>query len=155
LAARDGVGTPLADVHRQLAGHLDGVDERERAGVVGDVDQVRDGEPGPVGPRDGAETDQPRVGDGLGERVTIDPSCRRLDDAHLDALPFESLPGEDPAGCSTSVRTTTSPGCQSMAFAMALIPPVVLSVSAISSGSAPTNDATVSRVRSNASKAVS
>jgi len=61
--------------------------------------------------------------------------------------------GRMPAGCSRSVRTTTSPGSQSMAPAIRVIPSVVLSVRAISSGSAPTKSATRSRTVSYVSKA--
>jgi len=106
-----------------------------------------------VGPRDRAEADEPRVRHGLGVRLAIDPALFGLDDAHLDALAFEPLPRRMPAGCSRSVRTTTSPGSQSMAPAIRVIPSVVLSVRAISSGSAPTKSATRSRTVSYVSKA--
>ncbi len=150
----DRVGTPRRHVHRQLSGNLYRVDERERAGVVSDVDQFGHWELRSVGPRHRAETGQVGVGNGFGEPIAIDSAAVGLDDANLDALPLEALPGKD-AGRMLEIRSDDDvAGCQSIAFATALIPAVVLSVSAISSGRH-RRTTRPSRVRSNARNAVS
>jgi hypothetical protein len=93
---RDGVRAPLGDIHRELSGDLHGVDERERAGLVGDVDQFADGQPGAVGPRHRTETRHAHVGHSLGEVVSVDAAALGLDDANVDALLFQALPRERP-----------------------------------------------------------
>jgi len=57
----DEVGTPPADVDRNLPGRLNGVDQHQRAGVVSGFDDRFDREPRPVGPGERAHAEQRRV----------------------------------------------------------------------------------------------
>ena len=63
--------------------------------IVGDIDQFGHGQSGPVGPRERAETDESRVGDGLGVGLAVDAALFGFENAYFDALAFESLPRQD------------------------------------------------------------
>jgi hypothetical protein len=79
-----------------LAGDLDGIDERERAGIVGDLDQFGNRESGPVGPREGAETGDVGPIDGRFVRVSVQPPGRGIDHTDLDARSLQALPRQRP-----------------------------------------------------------
>ena len=79
------VGAPRLDVDLVLADGLDGVDDDQRARLVGDIDGLRHGQPGTVEPRLGAETDEPGIGDGLPVGVGRQPAVRAGDRLGLDA----------------------------------------------------------------------
>ena len=95
----DEVRPPFGDVDRNLSRRLDGVDEHECSGIVGDLDGLGDGQSRAVVPGDRAQTEEAGVGDGVFQRVAVDPTPPGREFADLDPVEVgHPLPGEVPSG---------------------------------------------------------